>query len=979
MANKSHTAIAAQLSPRRKQAGFLLLYFGLPAALFVLLLGISWLASMRTAAPEPRHLLASRLLVDQQLHESPNSALEAIQGKPARLSHILPAGQAWLLADLPENQGFMPEQPDVVLLPGQNSQLSGCWIMTRQDLPDASRAGVLAPVEIRPTAMGYRISAGNDSTNSHVLCSMKQSVPGHMYAQLWQAGQFEMALENHSLAAGLLEGSLLALAIFLATIGLTTREHPYMLLALWVLGNLRLGAWALGWDHLWFGHAIAPEYLAWLRRATVVLYFLFTTQLFTHLYRFSLEQRVYRRLGQLSIGSAGLLALAMLYPAHGWFQVLCFLAAWLGTALVSLAMIHALMRFSTRARLLHTVGVVLALGVLLSGLIAMGLTESLDLPAVPGALLIILCNILVALAVADHMREARQTSLRLRNDLIAHDSLSPLGLFTLGATRNFEHLNPNARTMLELEQNAETHALAWEDFFPPQDWLQISLATEQGQDTEIHMHADHQGGQTRSFLLRATLAGSRIEGSLQDISARDETIRKLRLMADNDPLTNTLNRRGIEGSLQACVDELAKSGTPCAIGFLDLDHLKRVNDIFGHSAGDTLLQMVCERLRYTLGEKQHIGRIGNDEFIILFPGMHAGQARQLANDMIESLNGSPLFVGERAFQLKSAMGIIELGSNMHPKDAIAAASRACREARKKHQDIVLYDENADELQDHIDEAHLFEQLESGMPPSGIYMLMQPIMSLRHPLAAISFEALLRVRSTSARKVQTGRIIEAAEDNGMVTSLDKWVFANTLEWLINNQKTLKPTQQVNVNLSGVSLNDDRFIDSLFGMLNLQPQFTRRLCVEITEGVALQDLERTRQFMRRLQRMGAKVALDDFGAGYTSFSYLKELPADMIKIDGTLVCDMLKSEANIAIVNSIVDLAHNLGMECIAEWVEDLPTLRTLAEMGMDHVQGYVISPPRDPDVMLAHKNILPLIEDPATRAYIEEISGRRFTP
>ena len=448
-------------------------------------------------------------------------------------------------------------------------------------------------------------------------------------------------------------------------------------------------------------------------------------------------------------------------------------------------------------------------------------------------------------------------------------------------------------------------------------------------------------------------------------------------MADNDPLTDTLNRRGIEKTMQSAIEALRQDNTPCAMAFLDLDHLKRVNDLFGHSTGDTLLQMVCERLKYSLTNDQPLGRIGNDEFIILFPGMRAKEARRTAQDMIESLNGSAMYVGERAFQLKSAIGVIDIDRTMSPKDAIAAASRACRDARKQHQDVVLYEENAHELFDHIDEMHLFEQLDSTGTSEDIFLEMQPIMSLRHPLQTLNFEALLRVRSTGARPLKTGKIIQAAEDSGMITSIDKWVFTTLLDWMSKHHLKLGHTRQVNVNLSGVSLNDDRFINVLFGILNQQPQFTRRLCVEITEGVALQDLERTRQFMRRLQRMGARVALDDFGAGYTSFSYLKELPADMIKIDGTLIRDMLGSEANIAIVNSIVDLAHNLGMECIAEWVEDVATLRTLTDMGVDYVQGYVISGSRPPLDILACDNILPLVGDPGARAYIEEISGRRM--
>src|SRR5690606_18031229 len=155
-------------------------------------------------------------------------------------------------------------------------------------------------------------------------------------------------------------------------------------------------------------------------------------------------------------------------------------------------------------------------------------------------------------------------------------------------------------------------------------------------------------------------------------------------------------------------------------------------------------------------------------------------------------------------------------------------------------------------------------------------------------------------------VHSGKFISSAEENGTIALIDKWVFTATLEWLAKNESRLPNTQFVNVNLSGVSLNDEKFVNSLFSILERHENLCRMLYVEITEGVALQDLERTRQFMLRLRRMGAHIALDDFGAGYSSFSYLKELPADAIKIDGALIKDMLAHDTNKAIVRTISEL-------------------------------------------------------------------------
>ncbi|WP_298012316.1 bifunctional diguanylate cyclase/phosphodiesterase [uncultured Castellaniella sp.] len=904
--------------------------------------------------------------------DDPYHAASALRASPTRLTQQTPVGPAWLLADLAHAAGSGGEAPQILLLRSPLVAPPVCWLL------DSRKAGPLTALDFRAGILGYTaaIPSGTAAADQ-VMCQLDQVIPGLLSIEQWQSPAVAAATAHHAHALGLLEGGLLVLAAFIAAIALTTRDHMYVLLTCWVLCNLRLGAWALGWDHLWLGHLLSPRELIWSRQLTLLLSFTTTWLLFTRLFQQSLGAAMFRRLQRIGLAFSALLLLPLATPSYEIFQAASFLAAWAGTALVATILIHALFSFTTRSLFWHTLGVCLAAGILVTGLILIALGRSALFGTWLAVGLFLACNLLVALAAANRTREDRQMRLRQRNELIAHDSLSPLGLFTLGATRHFEHLNPNARTMLQIQSDLEIPALSWSAFFPDVDWVAVSLATEQGRDTEIHQHGADPKAPTRSFLLRATLAGSRIEGSLQDVTARTETLRNLRLMTDHDALTNTLNRRGIEDAMQTAIEDLQASGTPCSLSFLSLDHLKRVNDLFGHSAGDQLLQLACDRLKYALNEQQKLGRIGSDEFIILFPRIRAREARRIAQDMLDSLNSSPFYVGDRAFQIKSAMGLIDLDVRMRPKDAIAAATRACRDARKQHQDIVLYEENAHELFDHINELRVFEQLEQGAPPDDIYLAMQPIMSLRHPLQTLNFEVLLRVRSDGEHPLQTQKIIQAAEDSGMITMIDKWVFSTALQWMAKHQLKLGQTQQVNINLSGVSLNDDRFIDMLFGILNQQPQLTRRLCVEITEGVALQDLERTRQFMRRLQRMGARVALDDFGAGYTSFSYLKELPADTIKIDGTLIRDMLSSEANIAIVNSIVDLAHNLGMECIAEWVEDVATLRTLAEMGVDYVQGYAISAARTPSDILAHDNILPLISNPAAQAYIEELSGRRI--
>jgi EAL domain-containing protein (putative c-di-GMP-specific phosphodiesterase class I) len=205
--------------------------------------------------------------------------------------------------------------------------------------------------------------------------------------------------------------------------------------------------------------------------------------------------------------------------------------------------------------------------------------------------------------------------------------------------------------------------------------------------------------------------------------------------------------------------------------------------------------------------------------------------------------------------------------------------------------------------------------------------MQPIMSLSIPHGSLNFEVLLRMNDELGKPVPTDRLIAAAETSGRMGVIDRWVLSNVLNWLNANQNQLKHTRFVCMNLSGASLNDERFLQDVYSMLEQNIHVVGHLCLEITESVALHDLINTRRFVDKVRSYVAKVALDDFGAGYTSFSYLKELTADLLKIDGSFIVNMNRHPANIAIVEAIVSLARNLGMKTIAEWAEDAATVQT----------------------------------------------------
>jgi EAL domain-containing protein (putative c-di-GMP-specific phosphodiesterase class I) len=203
-------------------------------------------------------------------------------------------------------------------------------------------------------------------------------------------------------------------------------------------------------------------------------------------------------------------------------------------------------------------------------------------------------------------------------------------------------------------------------------------------------------------------------------------------------------------------------------------------------------------------------------------------------------------------------------------------------------------------------------------------------------------------------------------------IDRWVLSTTLAWLNKNHAQMKHTKFVCMNLSGASLNDEEFLEFVYDMLEKNPHIVGQLSLEITESVALHDVENTRRFVNKVRSYGAKVALDDFGAGYTSFSYLKEFKADLLKIDGSFIVNMNKHPANIAIVEAIVSLAKNLGMKVIAEWAEDNATVQTLTEIGVDYVQGFVVAKPQHPDKLLTAASSASFIQDEALAQYVYQI-------
>jgi EAL domain-containing protein (putative c-di-GMP-specific phosphodiesterase class I) len=248
--------------------------------------------------------------------------------------------------------------------------------------------------------------------------------------------------------------------------------------------------------------------------------------------------------------------------------------------------------------------------------------------------------------------------------------------------------------------------------------------------------------------------------------------------------------------------------------------------------------------------------------------------------------------------------------------------------------------------------------------------MQPELSISYPFDSLNFEVLLRMKKADGEIVPAQVIIEAAEAHGKTSIIDRWVVSTTIAWLEANAARLTKTQFVGVNLSGSSLNDESFVEELFKIFEYHKEAVSRICIEITETVALTDMAHMQRFIDRARSLGVKVALDDFGAGYSSFGYLKGLSVDALKLDGSLVKDAATNPASMAILTALGGLVTNLGMKSIGEYAENLPVLKALVAAGVDYAQGYCISRPVMPERILQASSTADFIQDPAILAYVK---------
>lgn len=852
---------------------------------------------------------------------------------------------------------------DYVEFPSRHAVELSCWNSeSLARLGYATRSGSEGALEL--VKAGYALKLTPPYTQT--ICRGTFVGPAVISAKQWDARGLQTSMLSNERQSALLSGGIIVLALFVFTIAIVNKQPVYIISAGWLIINLRIGALSAGWDIEWLGYSIPVEYLSRMRAVTFALYAVSTLMLFQALFKLDIKKTSYGPAFKVAEWLCfPLLVAAFILPYHIFLPTMWALTAY-GLALMILALFVIVSKYRTRTAGWFILCLVVVFLAGLAEMIAAAFNAREVLSFINSLTAAIASSLLAALAVAEQMRAETARRVEAQQQLAHAYQAMPVGLFTLDLTGHFLGANPQLLEMLT-ERPIIENETRFSDFFHDHDCSRLfELVNSQiGAELEV---VNRSG--TKNFSITATLSNGRIEGFLQDITDQAKANEQLNFLANNDPLTKALNRRGIERVYDKVI-KAASPSAPLCMAYLDLDRFKLINDLFGHNAGDEVLKEVCDRVTSEIVERVrglgasecHFGRVGGDEFVLILPSVGLAMASLVCRGIVDRIGSQPYRVGERAFHVRGSMGLIEIRGGMPMKDAVAIADRACLEAKRGMSDgLTIYPHNASEMRELEAELDLVATLARSSPTQGLLLEMRPIMSLHDPFGSINFEAVLHMRTRDNDHAPVAPIIAAAEKSGQAGLIDGWVLARTLSWIKNNWHELSSTQFICVRLAGSSLNDERLIQATIEMLSENQHITARLCLCISESVALYDITNTRRFIELVRNAGARVALDDFGAGLTSLSYLMELPADVLKIDGKFISEVNGHPANAAIVEAIVGLAKNFGMKTIAHSATDAEIVRTLQEIGVDYVMDFAVTQRLTDDSVFAEQSAAAFIAD-----------------
>ncbi len=435
---------------------------------------------------------------------------------------------------------------------------------------------------------------------------------------------------------------------------------------------------------------------------------------------------------------------------------------------------------------------------------------------------------------------------------------------------------------------------------------------------------------------------------IQDRSESQKNADRLTYLAHHDVLTRLLNRREFEQRLDLRLATPLSDDEALALCYIDIDKFSLINNTCGQAAGNDLLRQVSTLIQTELHEAELIARLGGDEFALLLGNCSYEQAQQHCKKLLQTFKSFQFSWEEQSFDITACIGITTFNPvNESVSSLLSAAYIACNKAKEKgHNQLHIYHMGDIDLIKQYGNMRLISKINQALSEGRFKLLAQPIMALQQPSSKHHhYEILVEMLDEKGRPVSPNKFIQTAERFILMPAIDRWIIHNLFSTQADYLQRWTETKDDKkaflfaINLSGTSLADESLPKFLMQQFSQYKIPYSSICFEITETAAVTNMEQALKLIEQFKKLGCRFALDDFGAGLSSYTYLKELPVDYLKIDGSFVRNITTDTVNQAMVNSINQVGHALGLQTIAEWAEDQAAIEALKELGIDYAQGY----------------------------------------
>ena len=441
-----------------------------------------------------------------------------------------------------------------------------------------------------------------------------------------------------------------------------------------------------------------------------------------------------------------------------------------------------------------------------------------------------------------------------------------------------------------------------------------------------------------------------------DVTALRRLTQQMSYQASHDALTGLVNRREFERNLEEAIDIARREGAEHALCYMDLDRFKIVNDTCGHAAGDELLNQLAGLLRSGIREGDALARLGGDEFGLLLRYCSLDRAVKITEALRVSIEEFRFPWKTKLFDVGVSMGVVAIGEDSGPlTELLSAADSACYVAKELGRNRVhVYRPDDRALARHKGQMEWVQRIRQARDEQRFCLFYQRIEALKSDDRHNTIEILLRMKDSDGHLIVPGAFVPAAERYHLMPLLDRWVIATALEQL-SDYLNDNENRTCSINLSGQSLADDKLLPFIVEKLEINDVTASSICFELTETAAISHLEWAASFIEKLKTVGCHFALDDFGSGLNSFTFLKHLPVDYLKIDGTFIKDIIHDPIDHALVESINHMGHVMGKKTVAEFVDSEIILNSLRELEVDFAQGNAIHRPMPIEHLLGDRD------------------------